>query len=75
MDDRQGTELTRLIHAGRTIPIHYDDYRVMRSPLASYLNRARGEGLVGVHPVARGETAELPLRARHDTSDTPRRDQ
>jgi L-ascorbate metabolism protein UlaG (beta-lactamase superfamily) len=62
MDDRQGTELTHLIHAGRTIPIHYDDYRVMKSPLDRYLNRARGQGLTGVQPIPRGETVELPLR-------------
>jgi L-ascorbate metabolism protein UlaG (beta-lactamase superfamily) len=62
MDDRQGVEMTRLIGAGRTIPIHYDDYRVMKSPLDHYLDRAREEGVTGVHPVARGGTVELPLR-------------
>jgi L-ascorbate metabolism protein UlaG (beta-lactamase superfamily) len=62
MDDRQGAELTRLIGAGRTIPIHYDDYRVMKSPLERYLSLVRREGLGGVQPVARGETLELPLR-------------
>jgi L-ascorbate metabolism protein UlaG (beta-lactamase superfamily) len=62
MDDRQGTELTHLIHPGRTIPIHYDDYRVFKSPLDRYLSRARGEGLTGIQPVGRGETVDLPLR-------------
>ena len=62
MDDRQGTELTHLINPGRTVPIHYDDYRVMKSPLDRYLTRARGEGLTGIQPVSRGETLDLPLR-------------
>ncbi|WP_433305667.1 MBL fold metallo-hydrolase [Actinoplanes sp. CA-030573] len=62
MDDRQGAELTHLIHPGRTIPIHFDDYRVMKSPLNRFLDRARREGLTGVQPIARGGTVELPLR-------------
>ena len=62
MDDRQGAELTHLIHPGRTIPIHYDDYRVMKSPLEHYLHRAQREGVAGIRPVSRGETLELPLR-------------
>jgi hypothetical protein len=62
MDDRHGAELTHLIHPARTIPIHYDDYRVMKSPLDRYLDRTRREGLSGVRPVSRGETLDLPLR-------------
>jgi L-ascorbate metabolism protein UlaG (beta-lactamase superfamily) len=62
MDDRQGVELSHLIHAGQTVPIHFDDYRVMKSPLDRYLNRAQREGLAGVRSVSRGETLELPLR-------------
>jgi L-ascorbate metabolism protein UlaG (beta-lactamase superfamily) len=58
MDDRQGAELTRLIRPGRTIPIHFDDYRVMKSPLDDYLRH----NLPGVRPVSRGETFELPVR-------------
>jgi L-ascorbate metabolism protein UlaG (beta-lactamase superfamily) len=62
MDDRQGAELTELIRAGRTIPIHYDDYRVMKSPLEHYLDRTRRQGLAGVQSVSRGEIVQLPLR-------------
>ncbi|RZU53928.1 L-ascorbate metabolism protein UlaG (beta-lactamase superfamily) [Krasilnikovia cinnamomea] len=62
MDDRHGVELTRLIRAGRTIPIHCDDYRVQKSPPLRYLSRARRDGLASVHPVSRGETVALPLR-------------
>jgi L-ascorbate metabolism protein UlaG (beta-lactamase superfamily) len=62
MDDRQGTRMTRLIKPGRAIPIHYDDYKVMKSPLEDYLTRTREEGVSGVQPVGRGETVDLPLR-------------
>jgi L-ascorbate metabolism protein UlaG (beta-lactamase superfamily) len=62
MDDRQGTRLTDLIGAGRTIPIHYDDYRVMKSPLSHFLDRSRREAVRGVQPITRGETVDLPLR-------------
>jgi L-ascorbate metabolism protein UlaG (beta-lactamase superfamily) len=61
MDDRQGTRLARLIGADRTIPIHFDDYRVMKSPLSRFLDRTRREGVPGVQPIARGETIDLPL--------------
>jgi L-ascorbate metabolism protein UlaG (beta-lactamase superfamily) len=62
MDGVQGTRLTRLISPARTIPIHYDDYRVMKSPLEDFLQRSRREGVTGVQPIGRGETIDLPLR-------------
>lgn len=62
MDDRHGTRLTKLINPTRTIPIHYDDYKVMKSPLQHFLDRTRRHGVPGVEPVARGETINLPLR-------------
>jgi L-ascorbate metabolism protein UlaG (beta-lactamase superfamily) len=62
MDGRQGVEATHLIRAGLTLPIHYDDYRVFRSPLSDYLTRARAQGLTGVQPIGRGDTIDLPLR-------------
>ena len=64
MDDRQGVELARLIRPGRTIPIHYDDYQVMKSPLTDFLTRADRAGLTGVTPIGRGDTIDLPLRAK-----------
>jgi L-ascorbate metabolism protein UlaG (beta-lactamase superfamily) len=62
MDDREGTRLSHLIGAGRTIPIHYDDYKVMKSPLSRFVDRARREGVGGIQPIGRGETIDLPLR-------------
>ncbi len=63
MDAVQGVETTHLIRPGLTVPIHYDDYRVFKSPLSDFLTRARDQGLSGVQPIARGDTVALPVRA------------
>jgi L-ascorbate metabolism protein UlaG (beta-lactamase superfamily) len=63
MDDRQGVEMTHLIRPGLTVPVHFDDYKVFKSPLSDYLSRAREQGLEGIRPIGRGDTVELPLRA------------
>ena len=62
MDDVQGVETTHLIRPGLTVPIHYDDYRVFKSPLADFLTRARDQGLRGIQPITRGDTVALPIR-------------
>ncbi|WP_067500465.1 MBL fold metallo-hydrolase [Actinoplanes sp. TFC3] len=62
MDDKQGVETTHLIRPGLTIPIHNDDYKVQKSPLSAFLNRASRQGLTGVKPITRGGTLELPVR-------------
>ncbi len=62
MDGRQGAATTGLIRPRMTVPIHYDDYKVMKSPLDDYLRRARDQGLTGIEPVSRGATTALPLR-------------
>ena len=62
MDDRQGVAHTELIRPRITVPIHFDDYKVMKSPLSDFLTRAEQHGLTGVQPIARGDTLELPLR-------------
>lgn len=61
MDDRQGVEVAELIRPGLTLPIHYDDYQVMKSPLSDFLTRAERHGLAGVRPIDRGATLNLPL--------------
>ncbi|MEU4244087.1 MBL fold metallo-hydrolase [Actinoplanes sp. NPDC026619] len=59
MDDRQGADLTDLIRPRLTVPVHFDDYRVMKSPLSNFLARARAQGLTGVQPITRGGTLDL----------------
>ncbi|MBL7257466.1 MBL fold metallo-hydrolase [Paractinoplanes lichenicola] len=62
MDGHQGTELTHLIRPTLTIPIHYDDYKVMKSPLTDFTTRAEHQGLTGITPIPRGGTIDIPLR-------------
>lgn len=62
MDGRQGADLTELIGAHTTVPIHYDDYGVFRSPLADFEREMRERNLSGmVRCLARGDS--LPLGA------------
>jgi L-ascorbate metabolism protein UlaG (beta-lactamase superfamily) len=67
MDGRQGADLTELVRPGLTVPIHYGDYPVFRSPVEDFL-----DGLAGRRPellvrtLARGETITLPARGAAD---------
>ncbi len=61
MDGRDGADLLERVAPDRTVPVHYDDYGVFRSPLADFLAEVERRGLPGVRPVARGETVPLPL--------------
>jgi L-ascorbate metabolism protein UlaG (beta-lactamase superfamily) len=38
MDDDQGADLVELIRPDMTVPIHYDDYSVFRSPLEDFVS-------------------------------------
>jgi L-ascorbate metabolism protein UlaG (beta-lactamase superfamily) len=60
MDDRQGANLVRALGPSVTVPVHYDDYPVFRSPLADFLGAARREGLpTEVRVVHRGDTVTV----------------
>ncbi|WP_230688915.1 MBL fold metallo-hydrolase [Micromonospora sp. WMMC415] len=59
MDGRQGADLVELIRPTLTVPIHYDDYPVFRSPLGHFVAETRRRGLGGVRTIARGETVSL----------------
>jgi L-ascorbate metabolism protein UlaG (beta-lactamase superfamily) len=62
MDDVQGVGFLRRIQPSLAVPVHYDDYRVFRSPLHHFVHRARSSELTTVvQVVGRGET--VPLRA------------
>jgi L-ascorbate metabolism protein UlaG (beta-lactamase superfamily) len=65
MDDVQGVDFLRRVQPGMAVPVHHDDYRVFRSPLADFLRRASEEGLGEVvRTVRRGETISLdPVRS------------
>ena len=60
MDDVQGVDLLQRVNPREAVPVHYDDYRVFRSPLRAFLDRAEGAGWgARVRPVQRGETIRL----------------
>jgi L-ascorbate metabolism protein UlaG (beta-lactamase superfamily) len=62
MDAKLGADLLEMITPRTTVPIHYDDYTVFKSPLQDFLDEVGRRGLRGVHPIARGEV--LPLASR-----------
>jgi L-ascorbate metabolism protein UlaG (beta-lactamase superfamily) len=61
MDADQGVDFVRRVDPGRVIPVHYDDYRVFKSPLSAFVDRA-GEAGFGsrIDVPLRGETLPLP---------------
>ena len=60
MDGRQGADLVELLRPPVTVPVHYDDYPVFRSPLSDFLNVVRRRGIPGeIRVVHRGETVSL----------------
>ncbi len=60
MDADQGVEAVRLMDAGTSIPVHYDDYDVFTSSLEDFLAAADRAGLrERIHPLGRGDTFSL----------------
>jgi len=61
MDAEQGVDLVELLRPKRTLPVHYDDYGVFRSPLEDFKTElTRRSPGSGVHYLHRGETYKLP---------------
>ena len=64
MDGRQGADLVELLEPRVTVPVHYDDYRVFRSPLAVFTDECARRGVSSqVRTVARGEVMSLDVGA------------
>jgi L-ascorbate metabolism protein UlaG (beta-lactamase superfamily) len=60
MDARQGADLVDLVAPTLTVPVHYDDYSVFRSPLSDFEAEWARRNLPGrLQPVRRGETVPL----------------
>jgi L-ascorbate metabolism protein UlaG (beta-lactamase superfamily) len=63
MDGRHGARLAELIRPARTIPIHYDDYTVFRSPLSDFERELADRGVATrVTSWARGDSLTVPYR-------------
>jgi L-ascorbate metabolism protein UlaG (beta-lactamase superfamily) len=45
MDARQGVEAMKIIKPRTTIPIHYNDYTVFKSPLEDFMREVKSAGL------------------------------
>jgi L-ascorbate metabolism protein UlaG (beta-lactamase superfamily) len=60
MDATQGADLMAMIDPGVTIPVHFEDYGVFRSPLADFRAEAQRRGqLDRIRFVERGDTVSL----------------
>jgi L-ascorbate metabolism protein UlaG (beta-lactamase superfamily) len=61
MDGEQGARLLETVPVPHAVPIHFDDYRVMKSPLADFLAAVeRRRPPTRVHVVDRGGELVLP---------------
>ncbi|HYH49631.1 MAG TPA: metal-dependent hydrolase, partial [Acidimicrobiia bacterium] len=61
MDGRQGTDLAELVRPPVTIPIHYDDYGVFKSPLSDFLTEMHQRDVKSeIRTPVRGQTVPLP---------------
>jgi L-ascorbate metabolism protein UlaG (beta-lactamase superfamily) len=65
MDAVQGADLMQLLIPRITIPVHFDDYPLFRSPLAEFRAEVTRRGLLDqVRFVERGDTVALnPIRS------------
>jgi L-ascorbate metabolism protein UlaG (beta-lactamase superfamily) len=69
MDGHQGARLVELLRPRLTLPIHYDDYTVFRSPLSDFADEVRTLGLTdGVRLWRRGQTLSVPVAEPADAA-------
>lgn len=60
MDAVQGAQVVERVSPRRVLPVHYEEYSVMKSPLADFLEEARRRGFSGrLVDCRRGETVRI----------------
>lgn len=75
MDGKEGVELMKLINPRLTIPIHFHDYSVYRSPLSDFQHHVEKAGFGGkVQYVSHGETVNLHIESALITPPLERRE-
>ncbi|MDQ2586512.1 MULTISPECIES: MBL fold metallo-hydrolase [Saccharothrix] len=63
MDGAQGVDLLEMLRPRHAVPVHYDDYGLMKSPLSDFVGEVeRRRPPVSLIPVGRGETVPIPGR-------------
>ena len=63
MDDDQGIEMMRIIDPDTTIPVHFNDYDVFKSPLEDFQRAVEKAGWTDrVHYLSHGESYEFHAR-------------
>ena len=68
MDDEQGIEMMGIIEPDTTVPIHYNDYDVFKSPLEDFQRAVERAGLTDrVEYLTHGETYEFHAKRRPTT--------
>lgn len=61
MDGKQGAELVEMVRPRHVVPVHYDDYGLMKSPLSDFTAEVeRRRPPATVQYVGRGQTYTLP---------------
>ena len=61
MDGKQGADLMEVVAPRTVVPVHFDDYSVMKSPLSDFKAEVDRRGIGDrVRYVQRGQTIELP---------------
>jgi L-ascorbate metabolism protein UlaG (beta-lactamase superfamily) len=66
MDGKQGAQAIRMVDPDRAIPIHYNDYDVMESPLSDFRREVEAAGLEDrVHYLGRGDTYRFRLTPKN----------
>jgi L-ascorbate metabolism protein UlaG (beta-lactamase superfamily) len=74
MDGRQGAQWLETTGCATAVPIHYDDYTVMKSPLSDFDKEVSQRGMAArLRHVERGGTLTLGRAARRAKSPTPNR--
>ena len=66
MDAKQGVEVMQLVKPRLSIPIHYNDYDVFKSPLSDFQRSVKDAGLEDrVHYLSHGETYTFQVSQKH----------
>ncbi len=73
MDGEQGVEMLRLVQPETASPVHYDDYRVFKSPLAEVLTAVgRDNPRSGSCPCSAATRCPWPVPATYPAEGTVR---